>query len=117
MASVVHALDHGTELHGHALAAALGGLVLAFATWLGYFEVTRAHDEREVEGAAGGRNLRLWAYGHVPIYVGVFSLAAGTVAMAGTADWTVAQVMLYTAGIALIPWGLAMLRSASARAG
>ena len=113
VASVVHALDHGTELHGHAVAAALAGVALTFATWLGYFEVTRAHDEREVEGAAGGRNLRLWAYGHVPIYVGVFSLAAGTVAMAGETAWTAPQLLLYVAGIALIPLGLALLRAAS----
>jgi len=113
MASVVHALDHGPELHGHAVAAALGGVALSFGTWVGYFEVTRAHGEREVHGTAGGRNLRLWAYGHVPIYVGVFSLAAGTVAMAGETAWTVPQGLLYAAGIALIPLGLALLRAAN----
>ena len=115
VASAVHALDHGTELHAHAVAAALGGVPLTFGTWLGYFEVTRAHDEREVEGSAGGRNLRLWAYGHVPIYVGVFSLSAGTVAMAGLEAWTVAHAALYVAGVALIPLGLGMLRAASAK--
>jgi len=117
VASVVHALDHDTALHGHAVAAALGGVALTFLTWLGYFEVTRAHDERKVDGATGGRNLRVWAYGHAPIYMGVFSLAAGTVAMAGMAAWTAAQVTLYIAGIALIPLGLAMLRVASAKSG
>jgi low temperature requirement protein LtrA len=115
MASVVHALGHGTELHGHAVAAALAGVALTFLTWLGYFELTRAHDEREVEGATGGRNLRLWAYGHVPIYVGVFSLAAGTVAMAGEAAWTGSKVLLCATGIALIPLGLILLRAASGR--
>jgi low temperature requirement protein LtrA len=117
VASVVHALDHGTALHDHAVATALVGMALAFGTWLGYFEVARANREREVEGAAGGRNLRLWAYGHVPIYVGVFSLAAGTVAMAGEAPWAAPQLLLYTAGIALIPLGLALIRVASARKG
>ncbi len=111
--SVVQAMDHGSELHGHAVAAALGGVALTFATWLGYFEVPHAHDEREVEGAAGGRNLRLWAYGHVPIYVGVLSLAAGTVAMGGEAAWAAPQILLYVAGIALIPLGLALLRRAA----
>ena len=117
VASVVHALDHGAELHGHAVAAALGGMAIVFLTWLGYFEVTRAHDEREVVGAAGGRNMRLWAYGHVPIYVGVFSLAAGSVAIAGMTAWSAAQVMLCIAGIALIPLGLVILRAASAKSG
>lgn len=115
VASVVHSLDHGTALHGHAVAAALGGLALTFLTWLAYFEVARAHDERKVEDAEGGRNLRVWSYGHVPVYMGVFSLAAGTVAMAGMEAWTAAQVMLYVAGVALIPLGLAMLRAASAK--
>lgn len=115
VASGVHALDHGTSLHGHGVAAALGGVALTFLTWLAYFELTRAHDERKVEGATGGRNLRVWAYGHVPVYMGVFSLAAGTVAMAGIGAWTAAQVMLYIAGVALIPLGLAMLRVASAK--
>lgn len=117
IASVVHALDHGSALHGQAVAAAVVGVVLTFGTWLGYFEVTRAHDEREVSGSAGGRNLRLWAYGHVPIYVGVFSLAAGTVAMAGVPSWTGPQLPLYIAGVALIPVGLALLRAAAAKPG
>lgn len=112
MASVVHALDHGPALHGTAVAAALLGAALAFLTWLGYFEVTRAHDERVVDGAAGGRQLRRWAYGHVPIYLGVFCLAAGTVALAGDAPWTPAQWLLFVSGVALIPLGLALLRRA-----
>ena len=53
VASGVHALDHGSELHGQAVAAALVGVALTFGTWLGYFEVTRAHDEREVGGLGG----------------------------------------------------------------
>lgn len=117
IASVVHALDHGTEIHGHAVAAAVCGVALSFGTWLGYFEATRAHSERDVEGSAGGRNLRLWAYGHVPIYVGVFSLAAGTVAMAGGPPWTGPQVLLYIAGVALIPLGLAILKVAAVKPG
>ncbi|MBQ0958194.1 low temperature requirement protein A [Ideonella sp. 4Y11] len=112
VASVVHALDHGPVLHGTAVVAALLGAALAFLTWLGYFEVTRAHDERVVHGTAGGRQLRLWAYGHVPIYLGVFSLAAGTVAMAGDDAWGAPQWALYGGGVALIALGLALLRRA-----
>ena len=69
------------------------------------------------EGVAGGRNLRRWAYGHVPIYLGVFSLAAGTVAMAGEAAWTAQLFLLHVAGIALIPLGLAILRAAAPKSG
>jgi low temperature requirement protein LtrA len=110
VASAVHALDHGPALHGPALAAALVGAALSFGAWLGYFEVTRAHGERPVDSAAEGRKLRIWAYGHVPLYIGLFSLSAGTVAMAGMLAWTAPQVTLYIAGIALVPAGLAMLR-------
>jgi len=113
MASVVHALDHGPGLSPHAVVSALCGAALSFLVWLGYFEVTRAHGERSVADAAGGRNLRLWSYGHVPIYVGVFCIAAGTVAMAADATWTAAQWLLYGAGVALVPFGLLLLRAAS----
>jgi low temperature requirement protein LtrA len=113
LASVVHALDHGPALHLQAVLAALSGMTLSFLTWLGYFEVARAHGERAVADAAAGRHLRLWAYGHVPIYVGVFSLAAGTVALADAAAWRTDGVLLYIAGVALIPLGLALRRAAS----
>ena len=53
----------------------------------------------------------------VPIYLGVFSLAAGTVAMAGEAAWTAQLFLLHVAGIALIPLGLAILRAASPKSG
>lgn len=117
MASVVHALGHGNVLHAHAVLAAIAGATLTFLTWLGYFELTRAHDERAVDGPSGGRDLRRWAYGHVPIYVGVFGLAAGTVAMADEAVWTAPKLLLYAAGVALIPLGLGLLRGASQRRG
>jgi low temperature requirement protein LtrA len=113
MASVVHALDHGKELHLHAAAAALVGAALTFLAWVGYFEITRAQRELVIAHGNGGRDLRLWAYGHVPIYVGVVSLAAGTVAMAGSPAWSAMQILLYAAGIALIPVGLMLVRAAS----
>jgi low temperature requirement protein LtrA len=112
VASVVHALDHGPALHAQALAASLIGLALTFLTWLGYFEVTRAHDEREIHGSHGARNLRLWAYDHVPIYIGIVSLAAGTVALAGQAAWTAEQVGLYLVGAILVAVGLGVLSKA-----
>jgi low temperature requirement protein LtrA len=112
LAAVVHALDHGPVLHASAVGAALLGAALAFLTWLGYFEVTRAHDERAVDSAAAGRHLRLWAWGHVPIYLGLFSLAAGTVALAGDTPWGPVQWLLYLGGAALVPLGLALLRRA-----
>lgn len=115
VASVVHALDHGPTPHGAALAAALSSLVLCVLTWLAYFELTRAHDERRVDDLGGGRNLRLWAYAHVPIYLGISSLAAGTVALADGSTWTASQWGLGLAGMALIPLGLSMLRLAAPR--
>ena len=117
VASVVHALDHGPlmldgMLQARPLGAALAGLVLTFLTWVGYFEVSRAHDEREVRDRAGARDLRLWAYGHVPIYVGVVILAAGTVALAGETPWSAGAWGLYLAAIASVVIGLAVLRRA-----
>ncbi len=115
MAAVVHAWDHAGGAHPQAVAAALLGAALSFLTWLGYFEVTRAHGERRAEDASDGRRLRLWAYGHVPLYVGVVSLAAGTVALS-VADSVAPVLGPYLAGLALIPVGLLAIR-ASTRGG
>lgn len=48
-----------------------------------------------------------------PIHIGVFSLAAAALALAEEAAWTTTQVLLSIAGVASIPLGLAVLRTAS----
>jgi low temperature requirement protein LtrA len=63
-------------------------------------------------GSRGARHLRLWAYGHVPLYIGIVSLAAGTVAMADERAWTAGSVALHLCGITLVPLGLGVLRRA-----
>lgn len=92
-AAAVHALDHGSELHGDTLAVAILGACLGFLYWVGYFRRARGNAERYVSDVAAGRNLRLWAYGHIPLYLGIASLGAGTVylahhtALSGSAPW------------------------------
>lgn len=92
-AAAVHALDHGSELHGDTLAVALLGACLGFLYWVGYFRRARGNAERHVSDAAAGHNLRLWAYGHIPLYLGIAGLGAGTVYLAhhthlyGAAPW------------------------------
>jgi len=95
-AAAVHALDHGPELHGDTLAVALLGAVLGFLYWIGYFRRAKGNAERHVRDASAGRSLRLWAYGHIPLYLGIASLGAGTVylahhtSLAGAAPWVFA---------------------------
>lgn len=102
-AAAVHALDHGDTLHGDTAAVAVMGAVLGFLYWVGYFQRARGSAERHVNDAAAGRNLRLWAYGHIPLYLGIASLGAGTVYLAhhihlaGPAPW----VFALGAGIAM----------------
>jgi low temperature requirement protein LtrA len=91
--AAVHALDHGSELHGDTLAVAVLGAVLGFLYWVGYFQRARGNAERHVGDSAAGRNLRLWAFGHIPLYLGIAGLGAGTVYLAhhthleGAAPW------------------------------
>lgn len=108
-AAAVHALDHGTELHGDTLAVGLLGAVLGFLYWIGYFRRARGNAERHVGDARAARNLRLWAYGHLPLYLGIASLGAGTVhlahhtALAGAAPWVFATgAALSMAGVTLV---------------
>jgi low temperature requirement protein LtrA len=108
-AAAVHALDHGSELHGDTLAVALLGAGLGFLYWVGYFQRARGNAERHVSDEAAGRNLRLWAYGHIPLYLGIAGLGAGTVylahhtQLAGAAPWVFALgAALSMAGVTLV---------------
>jgi low temperature requirement protein LtrA len=108
-AAAVHALDHGLELHGDTLAVALLGAGLGFLYWVGYFQRARGNAERHVSDEAAGRNLRLWAYGHIPLYLGIAGLGAGTVylahhtQLAGAAPWVFALgAALSMAGVTLV---------------
>lgn len=115
MASVVHALDHGEHLHrSSVIAAALGGL-LSFALWRAYFDRVRGHGERHIADAAAGRRMRLWAYGHVPLYLGIASLAAGTVALSNPNALTLRSAAIYGAGLLLAVLGLELLGRAQAK--
>jgi len=109
MASVVHALDHGPQLHGSSVAAALVGAVLSFGLWLLYFDRVKGQGERHIADAVGGRRLRLWAYGHVPLYMGIASLAAGTVALSEPGALTPKSGAIYLGGLALAGVGLGLL--------
>jgi len=109
MASVVHALDHGEHIHASGAVAAVAGAVLSFALWLAYFDRVKGHGERHVADAAAGRRMRLWAYGHVPLYMGIASLAAGTVALASPGALTPTSAAIYLGGLLLTGVGLVLL--------
>jgi low temperature requirement protein LtrA len=109
MAGVVHALGHGETLTANAIGVAAGGALVTFMLWTGYFQLAKGHGEREVAGRQGGRDLRLWAYAHVPIYLGVASLAAGTVALSTRSEPGAVPALLYAAGLALAMLGISLL--------
>ena len=113
IAGSVHALDHGATLSLQALYAAIGGALLTFMIWIGYFDRARAQKERESDVPGAGRNLRLWAYAHVPLYLGVAGLAAGTVHLATQAELDGSAQMLFAWGVTLVMLGLSLLGAAS----
>jgi low temperature requirement protein LtrA len=109
MASVVHAMDHGDALHASAVISAAVGAALSFALWLAYFDRVKGHGERHVADAAAGRRMRLWAYAHVPLYMGIASLVAGTVALAAPGALTASSAAIYAGGLLLAGFGLVLL--------
>lgn len=112
MAAVVHALDHGEHLHLFSLTAALVGAALSFLLWLLYFQRVKGQSERHIVDGVGGGRLRLWAYGHVPLYMGIASLAAGTVALSAPGALTPTSGAIYLGGLALAVVGLILLSQA-----
>lgn len=113
MASTVHALDHGPALTANALFAALGAALLTFMIWIGYFDRVRAQREREVMDRHAGRDLRLWAYAHVPLYLGLAALAAGTVHAAGLDTLSRSSQWIFVGGTTSVMLGLTLLGAAS----
>lgn len=83
VAATLHALLHAGALSVHSVSIAVLGLALAYLYWVGYFARAGAQHELEVRDAAGGRRLRHWAYGHIPLLVGLAGGAAGLVAASG----------------------------------
>jgi low temperature requirement protein LtrA len=112
-AAAVHALDHGLELHGDTLAVALLGAGLGFLYWAGYFQRARGNAERHVRDEAAGRNLRLWAYGHIPLYLGIAGLGAGTVYLAHHTQLAEAAPWVFALGAALSMAGVTMVSLAT----
>jgi low temperature requirement protein LtrA len=97
---------HG-ELDAGTVAAALLGLVVAFALWWAYFDVVALVSERHFREADGERRLRMardsYSYLHLPMIAGIVLLALGVKKTLGHVDApldTIPAVALF-GGIAL----------------
>jgi low temperature requirement protein LtrA len=111
VAAAVHGLDHAEPLQAESIAVALSASALAFLFWIGYFERARGVAERSVAHADAGRRLRLWAYGHVPLYLGIAGLSAGTVALAGHPSAHGGEPWLFAGAAALAMVGVTTVAS------
>jgi low temperature requirement protein LtrA len=116
VASALHALLHAGAIDLHSGALALLGLVLAYFYWVSYFERVRAQRELRITNARAARRLRGWAYGHVPLLIGICVGAAGLVAVSGH-DAPPLAPWLIGAGITLALWGLTLIGAAQAEGG
>jgi low temperature requirement protein LtrA len=114
VAAAGHALGHGKELHAEAVTVALLGAAIGFLFWVGYFQRAKGHAERHIGDAASGRNLRRWAYGHIPLYLGISSLGAGTVFLAHHSELHGAAPWIFAGGAALAMSGVTLVSMASA---
>lgn len=112
VASSLHALSHGGELGAPSLLVAALGALTAFLFWVGYFERARGHVERRAHSAEAGRDLRRWAYGHVPLYAGYGAVAAGFVVAAGHAAHGAAPASIFAGGLTLAMVGLTAIGQA-----
>jgi low temperature requirement protein LtrA len=106
VAAAIHGLDHASPLRPESIGVVVAAALLSFLLWTGYFERARGIAERRVADESAGRRLRLWAYGHIPLYLGVAGLAAGTVALAGHPDVHGAEPWVFAAAAALAMTGV-----------
>ena len=113
VASAAHGLDHAGHITGEGLSVAASGAALAFLFWTGYFHRARGSSERHVADAASGRKLRLWAYGHIPLYLGIAGMAAGTLFMVHHTHPHGVEPWLYSIAAALAMAGVTVVSIAS----
>jgi low temperature requirement protein LtrA len=106
VAAAIHGLDHAEPLQAESVAVVLSASVLAFLFWIGYFERAQGVAERSVAHADAGRRLRLWGYGHIPLYLGIAGLSAGTVALAGHPVAHGGEPLLFAGAAALAMVGM-----------
>jgi low temperature requirement protein LtrA len=116
VAAAIHGLDHGEPRHAESIVVVVSAVVVAFLFWTGYFERARGAAERHVAHAAAGRSLRLWAYGHIPLYLGVAGLAAGAVALAGNPGAHGGEPWLFAGAAALAMAGVTTIAASHADA-
>ena len=97
---------HG-ELDGGTIAAALLGLVLAFALWWAYFDVVAIVAERRFRSSQGQERLQIardsYSYLHLPMIAGIVLVALGVKKTLGDVDEplkTIPSVALF-GGVAL----------------
>jgi low temperature requirement protein LtrA len=114
VAAAGHALSHGKELHLETVTVAILGATFGFLFWVGYFQRAKGHAERYVGDVASGRDLRQWAYGHIPLYLGIASLGAGTVFLAHHSALHGAAPWIFAGGAALAMSGVTLVSVASA---
>jgi low temperature requirement protein LtrA len=114
VAAAGHALSHRKDLHVESVAVALLGALIGFLFWVGYFQRAKGHAERHIGDEASGRDLRRWAFGHIPIYIGIASLGAGTVFLAHHSDLHGAAPWIFAGGAALAMCGITLVSMASA---
>jgi low temperature requirement protein LtrA len=117
VASAAHGLDHAGHITGGGLTVAASGAALAFLFWTGYFHRARGSSERHVADAASARRLRLWAYGHIPLYLGVAGMAAGTLFMVHHTHPHGVEPWLYSIAAAMAMIGVTLVSIASSRPG
>jgi low temperature requirement protein LtrA len=116
MAAAIHGLDHAGTLPPGALAIAGAAALIAFLFWVGYFVRVRGAAERHVAHEEAGRRLRVWAYAHVPLYLGVAGIAGGTVVLIGHPQARGAEPLLFAGAAGLAMLGLSTIGASHAAA-
>ncbi len=83
-ASALHGLSHNDGLNTNAIVLSLACAGYACLFWIGYFHHARSASARTA-AAWEEKSIRWWVFAHLPFYLGLAGLSAGTIAMVGHA--------------------------------
>jgi low temperature requirement protein LtrA len=103
VAALVHGVDHLPTIGMLDVATVCLAMMLPFLFWWGYFDTVRGVAERHVHSREDARRLQIWAYAHIPLFLGTAVIAVGGRLVVEHATFSLAQSLLFSgaAGIAM----------------
>ena len=114
VAALVHGVDHLPTIGMIDVATVCLAMMLPFLFWWGYFDTVRGVAERHVHSREDARRLQIWAYAHIPLFLGTAVIAVGGRLVVEHVVFSLAQSLLFSAAAGIAMAALTLIAASHA---